>query len=109
MELIRDQFWDDDQKIILALPVFEGRENILAWHFDRHGKFSVRSAYKVCRDDFIRSKNCKAAQGSSSQEVESTWKKIWELNCPNKVKHLLWRMAHERPSAMQPGIPWHGN
>ena len=37
-ELIRDIFWEEDYKLILALPVSEGRENSLAWHYDKHGK-----------------------------------------------------------------------
>jgi ribonuclease HI len=95
VELVKELFWEEDQQIILAIPVFEGRDNILAWHFDKHGKFSVRSAYKICRDDFIKNSNCKAAQGGSRQQVDPIWKKIWSLNCPNKVKHFLWRMAHD--------------
>ena len=79
----------------MAIPVFEGRDNLLAWHFDKHGKFSVRSAYKVCRDDFIRSRDCRAAQGGSRHQDELIWKKIWSLSCPTNVKHFLWRMMHE--------------
>jgi hypothetical protein len=63
VQMIKDLFWEDDQQVILAIPIFDGRENILAWHFDKHGKFSVRSAYKVYRDEHIRSRNCRAAQG----------------------------------------------
>jgi hypothetical protein len=85
VEMVKDLFWEEDQQVILAILVFEGRDNLLAWHFDKHGKFSVRSAYKVCRDDFIRSRDCRAAQGGSQQQEEPIWKKIWSLNCPNKM------------------------
>ena len=53
-ELIRDIFWEEDYKLILALHVSEGHENSLAWHYDKHGKFSFKSAYRVCRDDTLR-------------------------------------------------------
>lgn len=47
-ELVNDIFWKEDAIIILAMTVHEGRENVLAWHYDEHGIFSVKSAYKVC-------------------------------------------------------------
>jgi hypothetical protein len=88
-QLVKDLFWEEDQQVILAIPVFEGRDNMLAWHFDKHGKFNVRSAYMVCRDEYIRSQNCWAAQGGSQQQVDMIWKKIWSLSCPSKLKHFL--------------------
>jgi hypothetical protein len=84
VEMVKDLLWEEDQQVILAIPIFEGRDNL----------FSVQSAYKVCRDDFIRSRDCRAAQGGSRQQQEPIWKKIWSLS-PNKVKHFLWRMTHE--------------
>lgn len=48
--LVRDIFWEEDAEVILATPVHEGRPNVLAWYFDKHGMFSVKSAYKVGRE-----------------------------------------------------------
>lgn len=45
--LVWDCFWEEDAKLILALPVHQGHDNTLAWHFDKHRVFSVKSAYKV--------------------------------------------------------------
>lgn len=70
VELVKDIFWEEDQRIILAIPVSEGRENSLAWHYDTKGRFSVRSAYKVCRNDTIRRQNSSANQGSSRFEAD---------------------------------------
>ena len=44
VEMVKDLFWEEDQQVILAIPVFEGHDNLLARNFDKHGKFSVRSA-----------------------------------------------------------------
>ena len=51
VDLVKEIFWEEDVKVILALPVHEGRDNLIAWHYDNHGRFSVKSAYKVCRAD----------------------------------------------------------
>ena len=64
--------------------------NSLAWHFDNHGRFSVKSAYSVGWTSYV----IVVAQGGSRCGTDCIWKNIWRLNCPNKIKHFLWRMAH---------------
>ena len=54
VDLVKEIFWEENTNIILALPIHEQRGNMLAWHYDEQGMFSVRSAYKVCRADFLR-------------------------------------------------------
>ena len=49
-----DIFWEEDAATILALPVHEGMDDIMAWHYDAKGGFSVKSAYKVHCDDSLR-------------------------------------------------------
>lgn len=95
-ELVHDVFWEEDAKIILALTVHQGRDNMLAWHFDSKGNFSVRSAYKVCRDDLIRHSGSQIGSSSDSTVLVETkmWSQIWNLRAPGKIKHFLWRMAH---------------
>lgn len=43
-------FCEEDAKIIVALTLHAGQENILAWHYDKMGCFTMRSAYKAARD-----------------------------------------------------------
>jgi hypothetical protein len=94
VQLVKEVFWEEDSAVILALPVHEGRDNVIACNFDNHGRFSVRSAYKVCRDDIMRERSCSGAQGSSSDEPDPIWKMIWQIKAPSKVKHFLWRVCH---------------
>lgn len=91
-----DLFWEEDAKIILSLPIHEGHDNVLAWHFDPKGVFSVRSASKVCRADAQNRSGgggC-MSRATNNEQVEQQWKMIWGLNCPNKLKHFLWRFSH---------------
>ncbi|XP_040255222.1 uncharacterized mitochondrial protein AtMg00310-like [Aegilops tauschii subsp. strangulata] len=46
-ELIRDMFWEEDATLILQIPLRDGTEDFMAWHFDNKGVFSVRQAYKL--------------------------------------------------------------
>jgi len=51
VQLVKDVFWEEDVKYILATPTNPGHEDYLAWHFDRRGVFSVKSAYHVLDDE----------------------------------------------------------
>jgi hypothetical protein len=46
-DLVRDIFWEEDAECILCIPVHEGMDDLVAWHFNNNGQFTVRSAYKV--------------------------------------------------------------
>jgi len=76
------------------MPVHEGRDNVLAWHYDQHGTYSVCSAYEICRADTIRRRDQTSAQGGSRLNTDPMWDRIWKLKCPNKIKHFLWCFIH---------------
>jgi len=93
-QLVSDLFWEEDAAVILALPIHQGRENFISWHFEKLGIFSVKSAYRVARKMVINSNTANGQQVSTSRGVDSVWKSIWRLKCPNKLKHFLWRFGH---------------
>jgi hypothetical protein len=93
--LVNETFFEQDAKLILSLPVHPDMEDVLAWHDDSKGVFTVRSTYKMQRE----LANC--SRGSSAQSAtsgvgweESFWKGLWKIKCPGKIRIFLWRMAH---------------
>ena len=52
--LIRSVFWEEDVARILCIPIKQGMEDLLAWHYDKKGVFSVKSAYHVLDDGRTR-------------------------------------------------------
>ena len=50
------------------------------------------SAYKVAQK-WLKTRNSKTVSGGTSDtsRKQSLWKLIWNLNCPNKIKHFMWR------------------
>lgn len=42
-------FWEEDATLILQMPLRDGAEDFMAWHFDSKGIFSVKQAYKLKR------------------------------------------------------------
>jgi hypothetical protein len=65
-EMVRDIFWTEDVRHILATPTSPGHEDALAWHFDRRGQFSVKSAYHMLDDAKHWAKARQAGETSSS-------------------------------------------
>jgi hypothetical protein len=59
--------------------------------YQNKGIFSVKSAYKVCRRHFLinQSRNGGAASSGSTSSGEDLWRGIWNMECPNKIKHFL--------------------
>jgi hypothetical protein len=45
---VRNTFWEDDADVILSIPVHEGMDDMVAWHYNKNGLFTVKSAYKIC-------------------------------------------------------------
>jgi hypothetical protein len=94
--LVRQTFHSDDVRTILAIPVHEDLDDVICWHFDSKGIFSVKSAYKVYID------NDSEGQGSSTGNPDYhsasggslPWQKIWQMKCPNKVKTFAWWLSH---------------
>ena len=53
-------------------------ENRAAWHFDKKGVFSVKSAYKVFRNEQItHSRKDGASSCTPDQGLDLVWGKIW--------------------------------
>ena len=63
-ELIREMFWEEDAECILSIPVHAGMDDLVAWHYNTCGEFTVRSAYKVFMED--KSRRVESRRGGSS-------------------------------------------
>jgi hypothetical protein len=91
-ELIRSLFWSVDVHRILQIPIYSGREDLIAWHPNRNGLFAVKSAYHCQWAHKFASRNYTAAAGDSG--LQTVWKKLWKLSMPSKVKIFAWRALH---------------
>ena len=62
-------------------------EDIVGWHYDSKGKFSVKSAYMA---QFASM----PGGAGTSQGDDPFWRKLWGIQCQLKIKNFLWRMCH---------------
>jgi len=84
--LIRSLFWSVDVHRILQIPIYSGREDLIAWHPNRNGLFTVKSAYHCQWAHKFASRNYTAVAGGSS--LQSVWKKLWKLSIRARLKSL---------------------
>jgi hypothetical protein len=95
VELITQTFVEEDVKIILSIPVHLELDDVVAWHYDNRSLFSVRSTYKL-QKEYEKHISRRGEQSTShGTDVErDMWKSLCKLECLGKIKHLLWRFAH---------------
>jgi hypothetical protein len=91
-DLVRSIFWGIDATRILQIPITWGREDCVAWHFNRSGLFSVRSAYHgQWKMKYGARLNGASSGGASNIQ---TWKNLWKLHLPGKIRVFRWRSLH---------------
>jgi hypothetical protein len=92
-DLVRFLFDEEDAKEILAIPLCSEMEDWIAWHYDKKGVFSVKSAYRLG----VSLRDAKADADASTSEApgrrNTVWSKIWSLKLPGKVKIFSWRLC----------------
>jgi hypothetical protein len=72
------------------IPLTVSREDLVAWHFNRNGLFSVRSAYHLQWSSKFGG-NILQQHASGVGDVD-VWGKQWQLQVPRKIKIFGWRV-----------------
>lgn len=85
-DLIRSVFYPLDADAILWIPWGHIDEDFGAWQPERHGVYSVKSAYKLLSEDRRNNQMLCAVSSSNHQDY---WKKVWKLKVPPKVSLLV--------------------
>jgi hypothetical protein len=93
-EVLRAIFVQEDVDDILQIPVRHGMEDTVAWHFDKKGVFSVKSAYRLGIDLRDHQRVRDASSSTSPSHEPPFWAKIWNLKLPAKVRIFIWRLSH---------------
>ncbi|KAK3221617.1 hypothetical protein Dsin_008642 [Dipteronia sinensis] len=87
--LIRASFLQEDVDAILSPPLSSFMHvDIVSWHYEKSGSYSVRCGYKVGRG-----LNPKVSTSGLSS-VEAWWKFLWHMKIPNKIKIFMWKVCH---------------
>lgn len=92
LQILHTLFWEEDINSILQIPVGpEGSSDVLVWHYNRSGFYSVKSAYYVARHMKKTHRQTHFA-GSSAHFHLRNWDFIWKSKITNKIKIFSWRL-----------------
>jgi hypothetical protein len=91
--LVRSTFHHVDADLILKIkPSRRASEDIIAWHLESSGSFSVRSAYKLALNDLPEQQSFTASSDHPHDE-DCCWSIIWKGKVPPKVRTFAWKAA----------------
>jgi ribonuclease HI len=84
-----------DVEAILKIKLPSRRcDDFIAWHMEKNGIFSVRSAYNLALQ--LRHVDSIASTSSSSDEGErKLWQNVWSGQIPPKVKIFTWKLSQD--------------
>ena len=95
---LQEFFQPMDIELIRSIPVCTRRlDDFWSWHYERTGVFSVRSAYRMLAETRRRREAWLEGTSSSSDHrgEEKSWKMLWHIQVPSKIKVFLWRLAKQ--------------
>jgi hypothetical protein len=98
VRLVQEIFLPHDAEEILKTKIpNQTTYDKIAWHYEKDGNFSVRSAYKLAYT--IREGIGNSTSNNPNGE-RKIWTNIWKALVPNKVRVISWRLASDNlPSA----------
>lgn len=81
-DAIMQSFIPVDAAAILRTPVRTQHDDVWAWEPEKHGVYSVKSAYRLLDLNRIRNNEVQSEGGSGN----TCWLKLWKLKVPPKIK-----------------------
>ncbi|CAL1397064.1 unnamed protein product [Linum trigynum] len=88
--LIQSCFLDEVVWAITQIPLRGGNKtDKLVWRHSDSGEYVVREAYRVWLESESK------AMGISAFGDRETWKSMWAMKVPPKVKHFMWRFMRD--------------
>ena len=89
-ELIKQTFFNVDAHAILSTPIRGAGADTWSWELERHGLYSVKSAYRKLYDEQCQ----QMSESNASSSEENIWKRIWGMCVSLKVRVFWWRVIN---------------
>jgi hypothetical protein len=96
-QALQTHFIPMDIETIRSIPLGTvSHDDIWAWHFEKNGIFSVRSAYRMLvNTEKIREAWLEGRASSSANNDHKSWSSLWKIKVPAKIRVFLWRLSHQ--------------
>lgn len=81
------------EEVLKIKPSSRLEEDVLAWAFEKNNLYSVRSAYRLLKEDQMATAMAASSEMTASRDSHS-WSASWKLNVPPKVRVFWRRVLH---------------
>jgi hypothetical protein len=79
----------------LKIPLGRLEEDLWAWSAEKHGMYTIKSAYKLLASHYRYTELAKSkVLNSSCAENNPIWRKLWKLKVLPKIKSFWWRVIN---------------
>ena len=93
LEEIQNWISTEEKNDIEVIPIGEEKgKYILVWPYNGQGIYTVKSGYKVLKQE---KKKGTEVIASSSHNIDKVWNAIWSLNVPSKIRIFFWRLCSD--------------
>lgn len=85
-----------DVEAVKLIPLGRAQHDFWGWSGERHGFYTVRSAYRLL--SMAEAERRAYANGRSSHSAAANdlkWKKLWKQHVPPKVRVFWWRVVND--------------
>ncbi|KAL7241533.1 hypothetical protein ACSBR1_014181 [Camellia fascicularis] len=93
-DLLKEWLSPEDLEAVLTIPIAAvHRDDLLIWHHNPSGVYSVKSGYALAKQICHNSNGPSKPSGSLILGTDF-WNSIWALDIPPKIRHFWWRVCH---------------
>ena len=86
-DLVSQCFLPQDTDVILSIPLsVTGARDRVIWDENKNERFTVKNAYILAQEEQW---DTVMGEGSNQSPMKQTWKRLWQMNVPNKVRHFV--------------------
>jgi hypothetical protein len=85
-----------DAQAVKNIPLGRQQDDFWAWSGERHGLYTVRSAYRMLAA--LDAQERDHGENRAAHSVASNdpyWQKLWKAKVPPKVRVFWWRVSHD--------------
>jgi hypothetical protein len=97
--------WDDaaldanllamDAQAVRRIPLGRRQGDIWAWSGERHGLYTVRSAYRLLVEKEMQEKeHIEGRPSHSIAQNDPHWQRLWKCKVPPKIRVFWWKISH---------------
>jgi hypothetical protein len=84
-----------DAQAVRRIPLGRCQGDLWAWSGERHGLYTMRSAYRLLVEKEQEREHSECRPSHSNAKGDPHWQRLWKCKVPPKVRVFWWRISHD--------------